>query len=88
MEIIFGEYLATMGFFLWLSHELFSVYFRHKNEQMAAVHAEDAFFLESDFRITLGDDEPLFLSSSGQSGKQYYDLSLSSPLLMTSLCFS
>lgn len=46
---------------------------------MAATHIVDAFFLERDFRITLGADEPLFLSSSGQSGKQYHDPSLSPP---------
>jgi len=46
---------------------------------MAAAHIVDAFFLERDFKMTLGADKPLFLSSSGQSGKRCYDLYLPLP---------
>lgn len=72
----FWRISGNCGGFGELSWKFFSMYFRHKNEQMAAAHLLDAFsrkWLKNYF----GADEPLFVSSSGRSVKQYCDLSLS-----------
>lgn len=59
MGINFGEYLEAM-YFLYLSLESFSVYFRHKNKQNCNSLYCGCLFFEGDFEYTLEADEPPF----------------------------